>query len=55
MLCCLARQEGVSALYAGMQARILWSTLYGAIGLTTFELSKKLLSLQSTESTLQYK
>ncbi len=42
----VSRQEGWRALYAGVQARVIWSALYGGIGLTTFELSKKLLGVQ---------
>eukprot|EP01039_Chlorochromonas_danica_P000730 gene730-793_t len=41
----IARTEGVGALYRGMQARMVWAALYGGIGLTTYEFSKKLLGI----------
>lgn len=43
----IARTEGWHALYAGAEVRILWSALYGGIGLYCFECTKSLLGLSS--------
>jgi len=39
----IAQKEGLRGIYAGVQARILWSALFGGIGFTCLEHSKQLL------------
>jgi hypothetical protein len=41
----IARNEGVIGLYAGVGERLLWSALFGGIGFTCFERSKRLLGI----------
>jgi hypothetical protein len=41
----IARTEGVLGLYAGVGERLLWSALFGGIGFTCFERSKKILGI----------
>lgn len=38
----IGRTEGVSGLYAGLHARLIWSGLFGGIGFTCFEACKKI-------------
>lgn len=39
----IGKKEGVFGLYAGVQERVLWSSLFGGIGFTAFEKCKELL------------
>ena len=41
----IARNEGIASLFAGVGPRILWSALFGGIGLSCFEECKKLLQI----------
>jgi len=41
----ISRDEGLSVLYAGAGERVLWSALFGGIGLSCFEYCKKHLML----------
>lgn len=43
----VARNEGYLALYKGVQARMLWSALFGGIGFYSFEKCKEVLRVQS--------
>lgn len=36
----IGSSEGSSALFAGMSSRVLWSALYGGIGLTIYDICK---------------
>jgi hypothetical protein len=38
----IARKEGIQGLYAGVQARLLYSAAFGGIGFACFEGCKKL-------------
>ena len=40
----IAKKEGFFGLYAGVQERILWSSLFGGMGFSAFEKCKELLS-----------
>ena len=52
----IAKQEGMSGMYAGAQSRIIWSALFGGIGFTTFEYCKNLLTvdIDSTTSLIDF-
>jgi solute carrier family 25 S-adenosylmethionine transporter 26 len=50
----IAKSEGVRALYAGVQARVLWSAMYGGIGLTCFEATKRILTAIETQRMKDY-
>ena len=39
----ISRDEGLSVLYAGAGERVLWSALFGGIGLSCFEYCKRYL------------
>lgn len=41
----IAKKEGFSGLFAGVQARLIWSGLFGGIGFTCFEKCKELLGV----------
>lgn len=45
----IARKEGISALFVGINERILWSALYGGIGLACYEETKKLLRVKDVK------
>jgi solute carrier family 25 S-adenosylmethionine transporter 26 len=42
----IAKREGLRSLFTGVKARIVWSSLYGGIGLFCFEQCKKLLQVE---------
>eukprot|EP01038_Epipyxis_sp_PR26KG_P007847 gene7847-10654_t len=44
----IAKNEGISSLYAGVYARVVWSALFGGIGFTCFEMCKELLGASNT-------
>ena len=41
----IIQQEGYYGLYKGVQARMIWSSLFGAIGFYSFETCKKYLDV----------
>ena len=43
------RMEGFGGMYAGVGPRILWSALFGGIGLTSFELCKSFLNVSAVD------
>ena len=43
------RKEGISGMYAGVGPRILWSALFGGIGLTSFEICKSFLNVSNVD------
>ena len=43
------RREGISGMYAGVVPRILWSALFGGIGLTSFEMCKSFLNVSTID------
>ena len=43
------RNEGLNGMYAGVCPRILWSALFGGIGLTSFEMCKSFLNVSDVD------
>jgi len=41
----IAKKEGIKGLYAGVQERILWSSLFGGVGFCAFEKCKEVLTI----------
>jgi hypothetical protein len=47
----IIKQDGYFGLYKGVQARMLWSSLFGAVGFYSFEMCKKYLEVSNDEIT----
>ena len=45
----IAKKEGIIGLYAGVQERILWSSLFGGLGFSAFEKCKEMLQTKHSE------
>jgi hypothetical protein len=43
----IARKEGFRGVFAGLESRLVWGSLFGGLGLTCFETFKRLLEVES--------